>query len=276
VRIQDYPPQEPLSPAGAAYAAEVMRRRSEAGVAAHEEPYGADPYQRLAIHTPPGAATGDVLAFVHGGGWTGGYKEHMDFIAPCFTGSGTVFVSIGYRLAPDHVFPEGLDDVAAAIAWLFANVARFGGDPGRLFIGGHSAGGHYTALLGVRRDWQAALGLPPDVVRGCLPLSGVYDFTEGSGLAQRPRFLGAAGAERTASPVHNIAAPPVPFLIAHGGDDFPHLMRQAAEFETALGAAGGDVARIELAGRDHFTACYAAGEPDGPWVAPARRWMSEH
>ncbi len=270
MRIEDYPPQEPLSDVGRAFADEVMGRAE--GVAGTEHSYGDDPYQGITLHAPA-EPNGTVLAFVHGGGWTSGYKEHLDFMAPAFTAAGAVFATIGYRLAPGHLFPTGLDDVARGIAWLHRNVAEVGGDPARVFIGGHSAGGHYTALLAVRRDWQAALDLPETVVRGCLPISGVYRFGEGDGMSMRPRFLGGEENEGPASPIQNIAATP-PFLIAHGSEDFPHLMAQAEEMESALADAGGDVERVVLDGRNHFSACYAGGEPDGPWAPRALAWMA--
>src|SRR5690606_18240698 len=116
--------------------------------------------------------------------------EWMAFMAPPLNEAGVSFASIGYRLALQHVFPSGLDDAAAALRWLYEHAADYGYDRDRIFIGGHSAGGHYASLLAVRRDWQTGFGLPIDVVRGCLPVSGVYDFGAESGLSQRPRFLG--------------------------------------------------------------------------------------
>jgi acetyl esterase/lipase len=162
----------------------------------------------------------------------------------------------------------------AGIALLHRNAAEFGFDPARIFLGGHSAGGHYAALLAVRRDWQRAAGLPDTVIRGCLPVSGVYDFGPQSGFSSRPRFLGAAGNETRASPVENIDGVPPPFLLAHGDQDFPHLIKQAERMEAALRAAGGDAERLVLNGRNHFTASYAGGEADGPWVPRALAWMA--
>ncbi|MSP50941.1 MAG: alpha/beta hydrolase [Alphaproteobacteria bacterium] len=268
MRIEDYPPQEPLSSdAARSYHAEVLKRG--AGIPLEEEAYGADPYQRIAMVSPPKRKSdGRVLAVIHGGGWTSGYKEWMAFMAPPFVAAGVVFASIGYRLAPQHVFPSGFEDVLAAVAWLHKNAARFGGDPARLFVGGHSAGGHYAALAAVRLDWQARYRVPANVIRGALPLSGVYDFTAGAGLSVRPRFLGPEGNgfEMEASPIRHIGMAPPPFLIAYGDDDFPHLRRQADAMETALKKAGSLVEKIVFEGRNHFTAHYAGGEPQGPWV----------
>lgn len=271
MRIEDYPPQEPASPAGAAYAAECLKRG--AGIAGAEMRYGADPYQGLAFHRAA-RPNGAVFVFWHGGGWTGGYKEWMAFMAPAFTAAGVTFVAPGYRLAPQHVFPAGLEDCADAVAMVHAECGRFGGDPARIFIGGHSAGGHYAALLAVTQQWRAARKLPRDVVKGCLPISGVFQFGEGAGLSMKPRFLGAdPAAERAASPIHNIETAP-PFLLAHGDKDFPHLMKQAEAMEAALEKAGGAVERVVLPGRDHFSASHAGGEADGPWVPKALAWIA--
>jgi acetyl esterase/lipase len=272
-RPEDYPPQEPMSALGAAYTAECARR--SAGIPGIDVAYGDDPYQGIALFVPK-RPSGAVCAFVHGGGWTNGYRELMAFMAPSFLDAGVIFASIGYRLAPKHVFPTGFADTAAGVAWLWRNIKAHGGDPRRLFIGGHSAGGHYTALLAVRRDWQQKLGLPADAVRGCLPISGVYDLTESGGLSARPRFLGAPGREREASPIYSIAGMPPPFFMAHGSQDFPHLMRQAEAMEAALGRSGTEVERVVLDGRDHFSASYAGGEPKGPWVPRALAWLTAH
>jgi acetyl esterase/lipase len=273
MRIEDYPAQEPLSANAQAYHAEVLRRAQDLAPT-EEARYGSDPYQSIALFAPANP-TGVVLAFIHGGGWTNGYKEWMSFMAPAYTARGIIFATLGYRLAPQHVYPAGLEDIAEALRWLTVHASKHGGDPGRLFIGGHSAGGHYAAWLAVRRNWQAQAGLPHDVVRGCLPISGVFTFGEGSGLTMRPRFLGPAGTDEDASPIANIDQNPPPFLLAHGDKDFPHLIAQAERMEAALRAKGGRVERLVLAGRDHFSASYAGGEPDGPYVPRALAWLEQ-
>lgn len=272
MRPEDYPPQEALSEIGVRYHAEVIRRGD--GMSGAEFSYGKDAYQSLAVYRAS-RPTGIVLLFFHGGGWTSGYKEWMAFMAPALTERGVTFVSCGYRLAPQHVFPAGFDDACAAAAWACRHIAGHGGDPRRIFVGGHSAGGHYSALVAVRRDWQEVHGVPRDVIRGCLPVSGVFNFAEGSGLSMRPRFLGpeGKGAERAASPLHNIQATPPAFLIAHGSYDFPHLMRQAKEMERALLRSAGKVRRVLLEGCDHLSASYACGDANGVWTRTALEFM---
>ena len=273
MRPEDYPPQESFSPLGQRYHEAVTARG--AGVSGSAFGFGDDPYQSLLVY-PAERPSGDVLAFVHGGGWTNGYKDWMAFMAPGLTAKGVTFVSIGYRLAPQHLFPAGLEDVAAGLAWVHREIAGHGGDPGRLFVGGHSAGGHYTSLLALRDDWQAARGLPPALLRGCLPVSGVFDFGPESGMSMRPRFLGAEGNEGPASPIRHIGVAPPPFFIAYGEKDFPHLVVQAGVMAEALVAAGGEVETMMLPGCDHLEASYASGDPDGAWVTRAVAWMRAH
>ena len=198
-------------------------------------------------------------------------------MAPPLNEAGIIFVTIGYRLAPEYTFPIGWLDAARAISWVYANVGKFGGDPQKIFVGGHSAGAHYAALLAVRRDWLAPLGLPDHAVRGCLAISGTYYFTEGCGLAMRPRFLGPAvyQNELWASPLHHVANKRFfsPMLLAHGANDFPHLITQAKEMERRVREAGGQISRIELAQCNHFEAAYSAGKRDGVWFREALQFI---
>jgi arylformamidase len=267
MRPDDYPPQEPFSPPALLYHEEVMTRGDF--TTGEEISYGRDPYQRVLVWRARKPA-GSLLAFMHGGGWTNGYKEWMAFMAPAFTEAGITFASVGYRLAPEHVFPMGFDDVCAGVALLAERASSFGVGSDRLFVGGHSAGGHYAALVALTRSQID--------VRGCLPISGVYDFGPQSGLSSRPRFLGPPDlrAELAASPIANITPKPAAFLIAHGSEDFPHLIIQAKQMEKALQSAGGEVERLVLTGRNHFTASYAGGERDGPWAPHAISWILRH
>jgi arylformamidase len=275
MRIEDYPPQEPLSAMGAAYQARVLALGEGVQVPV-EAAYGDDPYQSIALFPAP-QPTGETLLFFHGGGWTGGYKEWMHFMAPAFNALGITFASAGYRLAPRHVFPVQRDDAADAVAWLHGQVHAHGGDPGKMFIGGHSSGGHLAALLAATSAWRRPRGLPAQPLRGCLPVSGTYRFGEGSGLAMRPRFLGPdEQADVRAAPLAQLeprACPP--FLVTHGSRDFPHLVRQAAEFVQVLRQAGVPAELETLEDCDHFDASAACGDPAQGWVSRAAAWMRD-
>lgn len=277
--LSHYTPQEPLSPLGATYAAECLHRSE--GVlercGGSNIAYGEDPYQRLSVFPAQGQSH-SVLVFFHGGGWTSGYQEWMHFMAPALTTRGVTFVSAGYRLAPGHVFPACMDDAADAVVWVRDHIASHGGDPERMFVGGHSAGGHLAALLAVDNGWRIRRHLPLRPLLGCLPVSGVYRFGEGSGLSQKPRFLGdAPDNERLASPLHMLNGSACsPWLLAYGERDFGHLVTQANEMEQALLSRGVSVQRQVLSNCDHFGASLACGEQaEAGWPAVATKWMRQ-
>jgi arylformamidase len=273
MRIEDYPQQEPFSDFGRTYRDECLRL--SAGIEGEEHAYGSEhPSQGIMVF-PAERPNGIVLIFLHGGGWTNGYKEEMSFLAPRFLEQEISFVTIGYRLAPRYVFPANLDDAADAVAKVLSLADRYKYDRERVFIGGHSAGGHLSSLLALRNDWQAPRNLPADVLKGCLPISGSYDFTPGAGFAMRPRFLGAETSlnEVHASPVFAIQTVSVPFLVAHGSRDFPHLITQAHKFRMVLDAKGADVQAVELPDDDHLTVVTSAARQDSIWIKVAAAWM---
>lgn len=245
---------------------------------------GSDIYQRLALLVPENP-NGTVLAFMHGGRASWGWKECVAFIAQGLNPEGIIFASLGHRLyraepeAADlppedkNHWPAGRDDCMAAIAWLYENVADYGGDPGRIFVGGHSSGGHLAAYLGVMRDWQEGYGLPDDVIRGCLPLSGIYDHSESANPIYGP------DEDRVGlSPLHTIQGTPPPFLLFNGdsGKQEQGLRVLAGRFARALEQAGGEVSQFHEARFDHFQAVFEGAAKDGPWTKKAVPWMAAH
>jgi len=268
MRPEDYPAQDAFTEIGARYHARIMGEAAR--VPTIEWQHGADPYQSVAIY-PAEKPRGDVLILLHGGGWTNGYKEWMAFCAPALTARGITAASLGYRLAPMHVWPAGFEDVADGVAQVVARAKEFGADPSRIFVSGHSAGGHLAAMLGLRTDWQAPRDLPANVIKGVLPISGTYLFGPESGLSMRPRFLGdpALANDAPASPMNHIRGDAPPFYVSWGETDFPHLRDQAERFTAVLSAAGTTVSTQVLPAADHLGASYASAEPDGAWVRAA-------
>jgi len=131
----------------------------------------ADGYQksqcRLNVFTPHDAKKLPVLIWFHGGGLTGGQKEVPSFLKK----ERIILVAVGYRLSPKAKFPEFLEDAAAATAWTFANIERLGGDAKRIFVGGHSAGGYLSAMIGMDSRWLKPHKLTPNDIAGLVLLS---------------------------------------------------------------------------------------------------------
>ncbi len=268
--IARYPAQEPFNENMVKYHAYLLERAGN--LSPIEIDYGSDPYQSVGIF-PAENPDGRVLLFFHGGGWTNGYKEWMYFMAPALNALGITFVSAGYRLAPNHLFPVGFQDCARALDWVGKNIHAYGADPEKIFVSGHSAGGHYAALLAVVREAVPGMSCSAHV-RGCAPLSGIYYFGENAGMAVRPRFLGAPGTQTddAASPLKHLKPGLPPFLLTWGEEDFPHLKRQGQEMAAALKKHEIPVETLELPGCNHFTASYAAGDVNGLWPTTFDKW----
>ena len=175
---------------------------------------GVDPnLQRLDIYAPTGATRAPVIIGIHGGGWTSGDKLNAGFTqnkAIWAVSRGHLFVSINYRLSPTYVHPAHIDDVAAAVAWVYRNIHQFGGDPERMFVLGHSAGAHLAALVGSDDSRLGAEGLPLSVIKGVITLdTGAYDLVNGDGDAANNFVFSAFGTEpsvlRDGSPMTHVA-----------------------------------------------------------------------
>jgi len=116
----------------------------------------------------PSAQGFSTLVWFHGGGLTGGNKE----IPAALKGNGICIVAVSYRLAPRVASPKYIEDAAAAVAWVFKNIARYGGDTSLIFLSGHSAGGYLAAMVGLDRRWLNAHGIDANRIAGLIPLSG--------------------------------------------------------------------------------------------------------
>lgn len=145
------------------------------GVIAKDIPYVAgsrDEHHLLDVHHPVATtpAKRPVVIYVHGGGWGRGDKRLGNSLAPLYVDRGAVFVSLNYRLAPETRYPGFLEDLAAAVRWVKDNISRYGGDPDRLFLVGHSAGAHLVALLATDPQFLQRQGLPVNSFRLVVPV----------------------------------------------------------------------------------------------------------
>ena len=238
-------------------------------------PYGDDERQKLDVYMPDDATVtlAPVMMFMHGGYWVIGHKDLLGFMAPAITPAPAVLVSVGYRLAPGAKHPQQVDDCRAALRWVYENIASYCGDPDRIYVGGHSAGGHLAAMLTLQRTQRTALGLPEDVIKACFPVSGVFDVAD-TLQDRREALLRTQDDVRDASPLHNTGGNTVPFLLEIGTDDFDNLRSQHPQMLAALRSQPGYVEEMVREGHNHFQISLDHADPNSPWVQRVREWIT--
>ena len=261
---------------------------------------------RLDLYLPKEKKQFPVVVVVHGGGWTIGdnrcaglYTTVGEFLAS--RGIGVVMPN--YRLSPWIKHPDHARDVARAVAWTQANIAKHGGDPKQLFLAGHSAGGHLAALLGTDESFLKAEGMRTADVRGVITVSGVYRIPDGDvkvkvgndsqdfrpeqifplrtddkkAEAQKipfavPLTVNVYGAafgrdlkvRADASPINHVRGGLPPFLILTAENDLPTLGPMAEEFHRALKAKGNSAELLRIEGRNHNSILFNAVQVQDP------------
>ena len=214
------------------------------------ERYGTAAAETLDIFAPQTASGAPVMIFIHGGAWRALGKDDASAPAPTFVNAGCLYVALNFDNIPTTTLPSMVDQVRRAVLWVRANISRFGGDPGRLFVAGHSSGAHLCAVL-LTTDW-AVSGEAPGVVRGGLCISGIYELYPVV-LSTRSSYVKLSEAEVDAlSPLRHMGRLRCPVLVAHGGRESPEFIRQTRVFAGVLAGMGrleGDVTMPEL---NHF------------------------
>lgn len=226
---------------------------------------------KLDIYAPKDKSNLPVFFFIHGGAWRSGDRAQYLPVGNRYVMAGFVTVIPSYRLAPKYPHPAQIEDVAAAFAWTVQHVAEYGGDTNRIFVAGHSAGGHLAALLSLDGKYLAAYGLSPKSIRGVVGLSGVYNLSNPSG--QQSVFGSDPTARREASPLFHVKAGAPPFLITYCQWDYFSLPAQAREFHRALQKADIQTELVYIPHESHISEMVHVNRADDPTVAAALQFM---
>ena len=220
----------------------VVPKDAASALVADGVAYGGHARQRLDVYAPRRAAGPlPVIVFFYGGGWDSGERGRYAFAARALAAEGFVVVVPDYRLVPEVRFPDFLRDGAAAVRWTQAEAARFGGDPDRMVLSGHSAGAYNAAMLALDPRW---LGEARRHVRGLVVLAGPYDFLPLKDGAAVEAF-GQWPTPEDTQPVHHVGEAPPPALLLHGASDTRVRPRNSRRLAAALAGAGADV-RLKL------------------------------
>ena len=206
---------------------------------------------------------GPVVIFVHGGGWRGGFASDYAYLADLYLRAGIHLAILDFAPIGDH---DGdlrpmVAQLRQAVRWVHDRAASFGGDPNRIFLVGHSSGAHLGGCL-VTTDW-AAEGLPPDVLKGAVLCSGMYDLKPVRLSARSAYVRFTDEIEEALSPQRHLDRLRAPLVLAYGTQESPEFQRQTREFADAVAVAGKPVTPIVGEGYNHFEILETLTDPDG-------------
>jgi len=223
--------------------------------------YGTSPREALDIYAGEKAG-GPALVYIHGGYWRSGSKEDNANFVPAFTQRGATVALVEYDLCPQVTVTDIVRQTRASISWVFHNIARYGADPSKLYISGHSAGGHLTAMA-LAHDWQTE-SLPTDFIKGAVAMSGVYDLDMVMHISANEQI---GMTPEIAKQNNTFLSPPrvnCPVLIAVGSaepEGWKHMSRDYFEF---CKQSGLKTEYLEVPGANHYTMSEHLGDPNSP------------
>jgi arylformamidase len=212
--------------------------------------YGSSPRETLDIYAAdkPG---GPVLVYIHGGYWRSGSKEDNCNFVPTFTKRGATVVLVEYDLCPSVTVSDIVRQTRASIAWIYKNIMRYGGDPGKLFISGHSAGGHLTAMA-LAHDWEKE-GLPGDLIKGAVATSGVYDLDMVMKISVQEQACLTPALAKENSPFLHPLVIRCPLVVAVGGAEPKGWQQMSEDYFHFCTQSGMSVEYLVVPGANHYT-----------------------
>jgi arylformamidase len=247
----------------------IARRASDSAAARarlgepERVPYGDAAIEKLDIYRAP-RERAPVLVFVHGGAWRGGLARDCAATAEMLLAAGAHYVVPDFSWVQDvgGSLQVMADQVRRAIAWVWRNAAAFGGDPSRLYLAGQSSGGHLAAVA-LTTDWRGGFDLPPDVIKGGLCVSGIYDLAPVR-LSARSQYVKFDDASVAAlSPIRHLDQLRAPLAVAYGTCETPEFQRQNREFAAAVAATGKPVRLLVGDHYNHFELPETLASPYG-------------
>ncbi len=226
-------------------------------------PYGDSARERIDLF-PAAQADAPVFSFIHGGYWRSRDKSEFSFIARPFVDAGVTVALPTYDLAPGVPIETIVRQMLAAHAWLYRNARRHGANPERIFVGGHSAGGHLAAMM-VAAQWdEYANDLPVELVKGAVAISGVYDLAPLLQVSFNADLRLDAAAVKKLSPLNYKPDRATPLFTAVGGDESDEFKRQNDALRQAWPHCW--ERNIEMPGHHHLSILESLGDPASPLV----------
>ena len=223
--------------------------------------YGLSPRETLDIYAADKAG-GPVLVYIHGGYWRSGTKEDNANFVPAFTRRGATVVLVEYDLCPQVTVTDILRQTRAAIAWTFNNIVRYDGDRSQLYVSGHSAGGHLTAMA-LAHDWEKA-GLPEAFIKGAVAMSGVHDLGMVMHISPNEQIRMTPEIARENSPLLYPPRVNCPLLVAVGAVEPEGWKQMSRDYFEFCQRHGLRAEYLEVPGANHYTMSEHLGDPNSP------------
>lgn len=239
----------------------TLSPKDPASQVARGESYGAGPRQRLDVYAPRAAkGQAPVAVFFYGGSWDSGRRQDYNWVGKALASRGFVTVVADYRLYPEVTYPGFLEDGAAAVKWAAEHAGRFGGDPRRMVLVGHSAGAYNAVMLGLDGRYLERAGVEPSRVKAIAGLSGPYDFLPLQGEITHRVFGGAADLPST-QPLAYVTPDSPPAFLATGDADNMVWPKNTVALARRLREAGVPVEERHYEGVDHIRMVLALSRP---------------
>ncbi len=232
--------------------------------------FGPTVEEYLDLFPAAGSGKAPVHLFFHGGYWRRFSARDFSFVAPTAAAAGVCMVVSNYALCPKVSVAEIVRQSRAALAWIHRHVAEYGGDPERITVSGHSAGGQLTAMM-LATDWAGDYGLPATLVKGGCAISGVFDLRPIPYTFIQPAVQLSWDEVCRLSPIDHIPAAGPPLTVAVGGAETHEFLRQSRTFHEAWRAAGREGAYLEIAGANHFGVLDGYTDPSSELFGAIRR-----
>jgi arylformamidase len=221
-------------------------------------PYGAHAREKIDFFLAE-RPDAPLLIYIHGGYWRARDRSDFSFLAPAFLARGISLACVGYPLCPEVRLRRIVDSCRQAVCFIAGEAVRFGIDPARLHIAGHSAGGHLAAMM-MATDWRDR-GQPADLVKTGVAISGIYDLAP-LALTKINADIHLDAAEiADLSPIRLAPRHRGPLIITAGGKETAEFLRQAAAIAAAWRGLGMAVAAIDSPGFHHFDVVDTLGDP---------------
>ena len=225
--------------------------------------YGATPIEGLDLYATP-KPNAPVHVFIHGGAWRSGLAKDYATPAEMFVHAGAHFAVPDFNNVIEtkgDLMPMA-QQARTAVAWVYKNAQSFGGDPNRIYVSGHSSGGHLAGVV-LTTDWRKDFGLPVDVVKGVVCCSGMFDLKPVR-LSKRSEYVKFTDqVEHALSAQRHLDKINCPVTLVYGSLETPEFQRQSRDFAAAVRAAGKAVQIVVAPGYNHFEVNETLASPYG-------------